>query len=69
MVLENVPTSAEIFIGDVVETSGLGGIFPAGYPVGKVTSFELEDTSPYAMVLVEPLSELDDIRDVLVILE
>ena len=69
MVLENVPTSAEIFIGDLVETSGLGGIFPAGYPVGKVTSFKLEDTSPYAMVLVEPLSELDDIRDVLVILE
>ena len=53
----------------VVETSGLGGIFPAGYPVGKVASFKLEDTSPYAMVLVEPLSELDDIRDVLVILE
>ena len=69
MVLENVPTSTEIFIGDVVETSGLGGIFPAGYPIGKVSSFKLEDTSPYAMVLVEPLSELNDIRDVLVILE
>jgi|ETNmetMinimDraft_21_1059911.scaffolds.fasta_scaffold51943_2 rod shape-determining protein MreC len=69
MVLENVPTSTEIFVGDSVETSGLGDLFPAGYPVGKVSSFKLEDTSPYAMVSVEPLLELDDIRDVLVIVE
>ena len=68
MVLENVPTSAEIFVGDLIETSGLGGSFPSGYSVGKVISFKLEETSPYAMVSVEPLLELNAIQDLLVVL-
>ena len=69
MLLENVPTSEEILVGDILETTGLGGIYPQGYAVGEVTSFLLEDTSAYAEVSVRPLYELNIIRDVLVILE
>ena len=68
MVLENVPTSAEIYVGDVVETSGLGGRYPAGYPVGKVVLFKINETSPYATVNIEPLHDMRALRDVLVIL-
>ena len=47
MLLENVPTSEEILVGDILESTGLGGIYPPGYAIGQVTSFVLEVTSTY----------------------
>ena len=58
-----------ILVGDVLESTGLGGIYPAGYALGEVTSFVLEETSAYAEVTVRPLSDLTGIQDILVILE
>ncbi len=69
MLLENVPTSEEILVGDILESTGLGGIYPPGYAIGQVTSFVLEVTSTYAEVTVRPLTDLADIQDGLVILE
>ena len=69
MLLENVPTSEEILVGDILESTGLGGIYPTGYAIGQVTSFVLEVTSTYAEVTVRPLTDLADIQDALVILE
>ena len=34
--LPYLPTSADVIAGDLLVTSGLGGGFPAGYPVGTV---------------------------------
>lgn len=67
LVLENVAISADIVEGDLVETSGLGGRFPPGYPVGTVASVVVEPTSAYAQVLVRPTALLDRSRHVLVI--
>lgn len=67
LVLENVSISADIVEGDLIETSGLGGRFPPGYPVGIVTSVLIEATSTYAQVLVRPAAQLDRSRHVLVI--
>ncbi|MEM7002314.1 MAG: rod shape-determining protein MreC, partial [Pseudomonadota bacterium] len=36
LLLENVPLSADIVEGDMIETSGIAGRFPRGYPVGRV---------------------------------
>ena len=69
MLLENVPTSEEIVVGDILESTGLGGVYPSGYTIGKVISFVLEETSAYAEVTVQPLMDLTGIQDVLVILE
>ncbi len=69
MLLENVPTSQEILVGDILESTGLGGVYPAGYAIGEVTSFVLEETSAYAEVIVRPLADLSGIQDALVILE
>ena len=69
LLLENVPTSEEILVGDILESTGLGGIYPSGYAIGQVTSFVLEVTSTYAEVTVRPLTDLADIQDALVILE
>ncbi len=67
LVLENVAISADIVEGDRVETSGLGGRFPPGYPVGIVASVVVEPTSAFAEVLVRPSALLDRSRHVLVI--
>ncbi len=67
LVLENVSISADIVEGDLIETSGLGGRFPPGYPVGVVVSVVVESTSAYAQVLVRPSAQLDRSRHVLVI--
>lgn len=69
LVLENVPVTADILEGDLMESSGLGGRFPRGYPVGIVTSVRIDDTSPYAEVEVRPLAALDRSRHVLVVFD
>ena len=38
--LNNVKKSAEYKIGEELYSSGLGGVFPYGYPVGKIESIE-----------------------------
>jgi rod shape-determining protein MreC len=67
--LENLPVTADIREGDLMESSGLGGRFPRGYPVGYVGSVIIEDTSPYAQVNVIPLAALDRARHVLVVFD
>ena len=67
--LENVPVTADIREGDLLESSGLGGRFPRGYPVGLVTSVLVEATRPYARVMVRPLAQLDRSRHVLVVFD
>jgi len=69
LVLENLPVTADIREGDLMESSGLGGRFPRGYPIGYVSSVNIEETSPYARVEVRPLAALDRSRHVLVVFD
>jgi len=69
LVLENVPVTADIREGDLLESSGLGGRFPRGYPVGYVNTITIEPTTPYAHVEVRPLAALDRARHVLVVFD
>lgn len=66
--LENVSVTADIREGDLLETSGLGGRFPSGYPVGYVDAVVIEPTAAFASVTVRPLARLDRSRHVLVVL-
>jgi len=47
VLLDLVPTDKEISEGDIVMTSELGGIFPAGILIGKVSSVRKSDTKPF----------------------
>lgn len=67
--LENVPITTDVREGDLVETSGLGGGFPPGFPVGRVALVRIEPTAAFAMVSVAPLAELDRARHLLVLLD
>jgi rod shape-determining protein MreC len=65
--LANLPNNADVRIGDVLVTSGLGGRFPAGYPVGRVISVERNRGRPFATVVVQPSARLDRNREVLLV--
>ena len=65
--LVHLPNNADIRIGDVLVTSGLGGRFPAGYPVGRVVSIDRDRGRPFATVMVQPSARLERNREVLLV--
>ena len=60
--LSHVPHSMDIRIGDILYSSGLGGVFPEGYPVATVTKITRDEGQPFAQVFAEPVAQLDRIR-------
>lgn len=62
LTLAYVPNSADIEVDDRLVTSGLGGRFPAGFPVGKVISVDQDPQRPFARVEVEPSAHPDRSR-------
>ncbi|RUO26670.1 rod shape-determining protein MreC [Aliidiomarina minuta] len=65
--LMHVPHSTELEVGDLLVTSGLGGLFPEGYPVARITEIIRDESLPFAQVSAEPASNLDRIRMVLLL--
>ena len=53
-------------VGDLLVTSGLGGMFPAGYPVAIVTTVNRIPQAPFADVTARPVAALDRVREVMV---
>ncbi|MBK1671700.1 rod shape-determining protein MreC, partial [Rhodovibrio sodomensis] len=48
--LLHVPKKADIRVGDLLVTSGLGGTYPPGYPVARVTEVSIEPGKRFATV-------------------
>jgi len=65
--LRYLPATADIMVDDQLVTSGLGGRFPADYPVATVTSITADLTHGFVSVLAKPQARLDSSREVLVI--
>lgn len=62
-----LPNNADIEPGDLLVTSGLGGAFPAGYPVAIVATVKRLPQEPFASVTAAPLAALNQMREVLLI--
>ncbi len=67
LILPYLPNNADIIAGDLLVTSGLGGRFPAGYPVAKVSSVSNEPGAPFASIQARPSAHLDRSREVLLV--
>lgn len=65
--LSYVPVNADIQRGDLIVSSGLGGRFPEGYPVGKVSEVVMNPSEPFARVVAKPLAKLAQAREVLLV--
>lgn len=65
--LAYVPHDADLAEGDLLVTSGLGGRFPAGYPVAQVSEVKRESGQPFARVTATPLAQLDSGHEALLV--
>lgn len=65
--LQHVPTTADIQEGDVLVTSGLGGRYPPGYPVGVINKVEHDPAQTFAVIRVKPKAHLERGRQVLLV--
>ncbi len=66
--LKYVPHHADIRVGDVLVTSGLGGRFPPGYPVGTIEAIDYPQGEAFADIRVKPAAELAISHHVLLVL-
>ena len=65
--LPYLTNNADVVEGDLLISSGLGGVFPAGYPVARVLKVERRPDQAFAEILAEPVSSLDRDREVLLV--
>ena len=69
LIVRHVAATTDIRVGDTLVTSGLGGLFPAGYPVAQVLEVVSDPGSAFSQVIAEPLAPLDRGRHVMLALE
>jgi len=62
-----IPKNADVRVGDLLVTSGMGGRFPRGYPVARVTAVWHDPNDPFTVVNAEPTARLDRSREVLLV--
>ncbi len=67
LVITNLPRNSNVKVGDLLVTSGLGGKFPSGYPVGRVVDYIPDNGTGFAEVRARPVERLSRLRFVLLI--
>ncbi len=58
---------AEVAVGDYVETSGMGGVFPKGLLIGKVMEITEDNATMSKYATVEPLVDMSKLTEVFVL--
>ena len=66
--LKFVPNTADVKVGDQVLSSGLGGIFPKGLIIGKVSQVTKKKQGLFQDITLVPSSDLSRLEEVLVLL-
>ena len=66
--LEYVVKSSDVVVEDIVVTSGLGGIFPKGLPVGQVSDVKETSGELFKDIQISPAVDFSKLEEVLVIL-
>jgi rod shape-determining protein MreC len=62
-----VPQSADVKIGDVLVTSGLGGKYPEGYPVATISYISNDESREFLRVYSKPIAQIDRLRYLLLL--
>ena len=65
--LEYVPGTADLKVGDSIVTSGIEGIYPKGFVIGRIESIE-RSAGEFASVIVRPAVDFSSLENVLVVL-
>ena len=57
--MADLPMNVDLVEGDLVLTSGLGGVFPAGLPVAQISGIQRLENQTFALATATPLAELE----------
>ena len=64
LALPYLPANADVKPGDLLLTSGLGGVFPQGYPVARIAEVSRDKVQPVAQIRATPLAHLVALHEV-----
>jgi len=63
-----LPLLADVVVGDEVVTSGMGGVFPKGIPVGRVTAVERKSGALFQEAVLQPKVDLSRLEEVVILM-
>jgi rod shape-determining protein MreC len=64
-----LPLMADVVAGDEVVTSGMGGLFPKGIPLGRITAVERRSGALFQEAVLQPAVDLSRLEEVLILTE
>lgn len=67
-VMENVPVASDVRRDDIIITSGLGGTYPPGLPIGRVLRAENPPGMLFKNIIIEPFADLTRLEEVFVMM-
>ncbi|MED5076476.1 rod shape-determining protein MreC [Geobacillus stearothermophilus] len=67
LILGEIPIDAKVKKKQKVLTSGLGGVFPKGLPIGEVTEVKPDQYGLTQVIYVKPFANLYDVDDVMIV--
>jgi rod shape-determining protein MreC len=67
MELRFASANADVKVGDLLQTSGVDGVYPPGLPVAQVLTVERRVESGFARIALAPAAAVDGVRHVLVL--
>ena len=65
--VEGISNTESVSIGDLVYTSGLGGVFPSGILIGKVSEITTDEYDLAKIIYVTPIANFDNINYVAIL--
>jgi len=67
MILDNFPIQGSVKEGDLILSSGLGGIYPPGLVVGTVTSVERPEEEPFCRVRIQSATNFNSLEELFIL--
>ena len=67
LLLPYLAVNSDVKSGDLLVSSGLGGVFPAGLPVARISGVRRESNQLLAQVRAQPLASIERDREVILL--
>jgi rod shape-determining protein MreC len=64
LTLPYLPANADVMPGDLLLTSGLGGVFPQGYPVARIAEVRRDKVQALPQIRATPLAHVGALHEV-----
>ncbi len=62
-----IPKNSSVQVGDLIESSGLGKVFPSGYPVARISKIKELEEDPYLEITATPVANSRQAHKVLIL--